>query len=435
MSKKTQITRIESLNHEGRGVSHINGKTIFLFNALPDETVTFQITRAHRQFDEGITTAIDRPNQDRVTPRCKHYGVCGGCALQHMDDTLQRTHKEKILLEHLQHQARVVPEKIESPLTATPWGYRRRARLSAQFSQQKNKLLVGFRARQSHHVAEITQCETLHPAIGTKITVLSELLSSLSVRAKIPQIEIAIGDAATALILRHLIPLTARDREKLLSSEKTHGFCWYTQSGNANTVTALSAPENNLYYDLKKYSVRLFFTPTQFIQINAEINQKMIERAITWLDVKSDDVVLDLFCGIGNFSLPTARLCKKVIGIEGAEDAIITARNNATYNQMTNIQFITHDLTKSIATLPFCEKKIHKVILDPPRAGATEILEDVSKLKPSHIVYISCNPITLARDAKTLLQLGYSLEKTCVMDMFPQTEHIEAMALFVLCVR
>src|SRR3989338_597361 len=422
---------IESLNHEGRGVTHLQGKATFLFNALPAESVLFRYTHCHRQLDEGITTQIINASPDRVTQRCQHFGVCGGCALQQLSPEKQRAHKQKILLEHLKHQAQCEPVLIEDPLHTDPWGYRRRARLSARFVTKKNKVLLGFRERESHFVTDVQQCETLHPAMGLKISTLGALLSTLSIRSEIPQIEIAIGDTEKAMVVRHMVAIPNEDQEKLVEFATENQWQLYFQPGDQTSIHAIfpSTPAE-LFYDLPAQSIRMYFKPLQFTKINADVNRLMITRAIDWLQLQKEDRVLDLFCGIGNFSLPIARFVSHVIGIEGSLSSIVQAKENALRNQINHADFDTHDLTKPLPQTLWASSRFDKILLDPPRAGAAEIIESMHHWKPRRIVYISCNPITLARDAKTLLQLGYTIEKTCIVDMFPHTDHIEAMALF-----
>jgi 23S rRNA (uracil1939-C5)-methyltransferase len=423
---------VTHLNHEGRGIAHINGKTTFLFGALPGETVEFQYIHCHKQFDEGTVRAVLKPSHDRVTPKCAHFGICGGCALQHMSSGAQRAHKETILLEHFQHQANIQPEEILSPLIGDDWGYRRRARVSVRFVAKKNKVLVGFRERQSSFVADILQCETLHPSIGYRIHAFSELLMQLETKEKIAQLEIAIGDNTSAFIVRNLIPLSEADSEKIIAFTKTHNLRCYLQPGNEDSIYPLYPKDPEpLYYDIPSEKLRLYFQPSQFTQINQTINLQMIERAIQLLDLQKTDRVLDLFCGIGNFSLPIAKYVKEVIGVEGSEKAIEQAKINAEKNQINNTQFFTHDLTQPCEDTAWGKYHYDKILLDPARVGAKEVLENIPLWRPKRIVYVSCNPITLARDTKILLEQGYQLKKAGIMDMFPHTEHVEAIAVFI----
>lgn len=424
--------QVTQLNHEGRGVTHIDGKATFLFGALANETVQFRYSKLHRQYDEGAVTEVLEKSPDRVTPLCKHFGVCGGCSLQHMNSTAQRAHKQAVLLEHFQHQANTQPKVILEPLYGNPWEYRRRARLSVKYVEKKNAVLVGFRERSARFVADIHQCEILHPSIGKKIKAFGELIMQLEKKAHIAQLEIAIGDNASAVIIRNLVELPESDIEKLMHFAQENQLQFYLQPGNADTIYPLY-PKNpeKLFYTIPNHKMTMHFQPAQFTQINQEINLKMIDRAIALLELKKTDRVLDLFCGIGNFSLPIAQYCTHIIGVEGSEKAIIQAKKNALENNIASTEFYTHDLSAELSAASWAQNHYDKVLLDPPRVGAKELMPYFATWKPTHIVYISCNPITLARDTKDLLQLGYTLEKAGVMDMFPHTDHIEAIALFV----
>ena len=426
------LTQISTLSHEGRGIAHLNGKTTFIFNALPGETVEFWYNALHRQFDEGIaTTIVDNPSPNRVTPPCAHFGICGGCSLQHLSPTAQRAHKEKILLEHFQHQAQCHPLEILPPLIGHTLSYRRKARLSVRFVPKKNAVLVGFRERGSSFVAQIQQCEILHPSIGKKINALSELLMMCEKKSDIPQLEIAIGDTISAVIIRHLSELPQPDLEKLAQFARENNLHFYLQPSDTESIHPLY-PENPdaLFYDIPRHDIRMFFRPEQFTQINAEINLQMIDRALHFLELKKTDMVLDLFCGIGNFSLPIARYCKTVVGIEGSASAILQAKKNADSNNIGNAEFYMQDLSQDLKNADWSKRKYTKLLLDPARTGAKEVIPHVAHWQPERIVYISCNPITLARDTAELLALGYLLEKAGIMDMFPHTEHVEAMAVF-----
>lgn len=422
---------VTQLNHEGRGIAHINGKTTFIFGALPNETVQFNYTQCHSKFDEGNAIEVLEKSNDRVTPLCKHVGVCGGCSLQHLSGDAQRTHKQNVLLEHFQHQAQCAPQELLSPLYAHPWGYRRRARLSVKFVPKKNAVLVGFRERNSSFVANITQCETLHPSVGHNIKSISECLMTLETKAAIPQIEVAIGDTMTAIIVRHLTELPKSDIEKLIVLSKENHFYLYLQPKGYDSIHCVY-PENpeKLFYNIPADNIKIHFKPAQFTQINQEINLKMIARSIELLDLKFTDRVLDLFCGIGNFSLPIAKQAGHVVGVEGSDEAILQAKENAVVNAIHNTEFYTADLLANLDTQAWVNAQYDKILLDPPRAGAKELMPRIEHWNPQRIVYVSCNPITLARDTQHLLQLGYRLEKAGVMDMFPHTEHIEAIALF-----
>lgn len=439
MSKKQRKQRIPQdtltacvtqFSHEGRGIAQINGKTTFLFGALPNETVQFRYLRCHKQYDEGQVVSVEDASTDRVTPKCAHFNICSGCSLQHLSSESQIKHKQAVLLEHFAHQATCQPDIIASPIEGPLWGYRRKARLSVRDVHKKNKVLVGFREHDGRYVADISRCEVLHPSVGDKIELLSTLLMTLEMKAEIPQIEIAVGDNATVIIIRHLKPLPENDLQKLMSFSQQYQLQLYLQPGGAESIHPATA-DANLYYDIPAYQIRMHFQPTQFTQVNQDINLKMLDQAIDWLDLQNEDRILDLFCGIGNFSLPMAKRCKHVVGVEGSTDSIAQAIKNAAFNQISNTDFYVHDLTLPVDLTTWFNQRYDKILLDPPRAGAKELMPYIKHWSPKRIVYVSCNPITLARDTKYLLDLGYHLEKAGVMDMFPHTQHVEAMALFV----
>lgn len=427
-----QTATVTQLNHEGRGITHINGKTTFLFGGLPGETVQFRYTEIHRQYDEGTVVSVTEKSPDRVEPQCAHFGLCGGCSLQHFSSDAQRAHKQSVLLEHFQHQANCQPENILPPLHANLWEYRRRARLSVRFVIKKNDVLVGFRERGTRYVAELKACEVLDPSVGRKIAALRELFMQCEMKAEFAQVEIAVGDAATAAILRHMKPLPESDIAKLIAFAAENHWQLYFQPGGHDTIHPVF-PENPdpLFYTIPNHAIKMVFKPAQFTQINQSVNLKMIDRAIELLALTKTDHVLDLFCGIGNFSLPMAKYCKHVVGVEGADSSILQAKENATQNDIHNADFYVQDLSVDLKDVSWSQQHYDKILLDPPRAGAKEIMPFIAQWQASRIVYVSCNPITLARDTKDLLELGYRLVQAGVMDMFPHTDHIEAIALFV----
>ncbi|MFN3234393.1 MAG: 23S rRNA (uracil(1939)-C(5))-methyltransferase RlmD [Gammaproteobacteria bacterium] len=427
-------TTIQSLSHEGRGVAQIDGKTVFIDNALPGETVTFDYTRRKNSFDEGKATVIQNRSEHRATPKCSVFDLCGGCSLQHMDMPSQLSLKQKTLLEQLKHFGQVQAETVLLPLSANDWGYRRKARLGVRYIPKKEKVLVGFRETNGRYITNTEQCEVLHASIGTKIEALSELIRSLDAYDNIPQIEVAAGDDVTALIFRHLIELSEEDKTKLVAFGKEHGFHIYCQPKNIDSIYLLS-PENHperVSYHLPKHDITMQFHPSDFTQINHELNQKMIDLAIQQLDIQPDDRVLDLFCGIGNFSLPLARYAKHVTGVEGSIKATDRANENAKKNGLTNVEFHTANLEEPCNHLPWANQTYDKCLLDPARTGAETILPLINELKPSVIVYVSCNPSTLARDAGILVNtFGYTLKQCGIMNMFPHTKHVESIATFV----
>lgn len=422
---------VTRLAHDGRGIAKVDGKTVFIAGALPDEQVTFTYTQRKNQFDQGNVLDVLVPSPHRVEPKCEHANICGGCRLQHMDAESQVDSKQAILLEQLIHFGKVTPPKmLAPPLTASVWGYRRKARLSAKYVSKKERFLLGFHEKEGRYVADLTRCEVLHPAIGLHLVELREVLSQLSIDRALPQIEVAVGDDAIVLVLRHLEPLTDADKKLLSEFGEQHKMTWYLQSGNASTVVPLNKPAV-LSYALPAYNLTLTFSPLDFVQINDSINQLMVQQAMEWLDIKATDRVLDLFCGLGNFSLPLARLAEKVVGVEGDNEMVKRARHNAELNQLNNTEFYAADLSKSFSDMPWAKQRYNKILLDPARMGALEIVQQIQMWKATHILYVSCNPATFARDAGELVKQGYKLKRLGVLDMFPHTHHVEAMGLFV----
>jgi 23S rRNA (uracil1939-C5)-methyltransferase len=429
VSLKAQIT---GLSHEGRGITHIEGKTTFVFNALPGETVMLELKKTRGSFNEAVATEILEPSTERINPSCEHFGTCGGCALQHAPQDLQIKIKQQALQELLQQQAKTQPEQWLPAITDSSTGYRRKARLSVKHVPGKEKVLVGFRERNGRFVANINQCEVLHPTVGLKITALSDFLMTLEAKSQIPQIEVAVSDNTTTLIIRHLKPLSSTDETLISEFGKQHAFNTYLQSGGMETIKPLDAAnDTKLYYDLKNQQCRLYFQPQQFIQVNAGINQKMIDSALKLLDLQPEDSLLDLFCGIGNFSIPIAKQCAAVCGIEGDHSAVAQAIYNSKINELDNTEFFYANLFENDYNQDWAGKKYHKILLDPPRAGAKEIITQFHRWQPEKVVYVSCNAATLARDTALLLEQGYCLATAGVMDMFPHTQHAEAITLFV----
>lgn len=423
---------IESLSHEGRGIARIGGKTVFIEGALPGEQVRFLYTRKRGQFDEGRTVEVMEPSALRVEPRCRHYGLCGGCSLMHLDGEEQILHKQSVLLEQLQHLGGVEPERILPPLSASRWGYRRKARLGVKYVAGKEKVLVGFREKYSRFIADIDSCEVLHPILGEAIGELKELVRELSVYRQIPQLEVAVSDTVAAVVIRHLAPLTGDDRCILSDFEAQRPVRFYLQPGGLDSVHSLSGEEGqNLYYHLDNHDITVEFAPIDFTQVNFELNVLLVDRVIELLELNEADKVLDLFCGLGNFTLPIARYVKQATGLEGSEDLVLRAQKNARNNSLTNVDFSACDLSEPDAGSLISGYAYNKVLLDPPRSGAREIIEQLDLERVAKLVYVSCNPATLARDAGILAnQGGLRLKATGVLDMFPHTSHVESIALF-----
>ena len=396
--------------------------------------MTIRYLRRRNSYDEAAVENIIHASAERTAPQCAHFGVCGGCSLQHLQTAAQIAHKESAFLELLAHQAGTQPKIILKPLMAKAWGYRRKARIGVKYVAKKNKVLVGFRERDGRFIADLANCEVLEPKIGHLITSLSKFIDTLSIRDQIAQLEIATTDETNALIIRHLAAFSEIDLNALENYAQQNHMQIYLQPKGVDSIHLFYPADASslLSYSLPEYKLKLEFHPAQFTQVNFEINQLMIKQAIKLLELKSDDRVLDLFCGIGNFSLPLAQKAKYVVGVEGDATAVKQAQANAHANQITNIEFHTANLFENIEDHPWAKQSFNKIVLDPPRAGAQEIMAQLKRWKPERIVYISCNPATLARDTKLLLELGYRLEAAGVMDMFPHTQHVEAMALILL---
>lgn len=438
MGRKKKIPRelvaakILRLSHEGRGIAEVNGKTTFIRNALPDETVKFKYLKCHRQYDEGLAVEIIQASKDRITAKCQHYNTCGGCSLQHISSEKQIQNKQAVLLEQFEHFAAGQPKNILPPLTGPEWNYRYKARLGVKHVYKKEKVLVGFREIDGRFIADLQGCEVLHPLIAKLIPELSSLIIGLTVSAQIPQIEVACGDENCALIFRHLQPMADSDVKSLCEFGQSHAIDIYLQPGDYQSIHKIY-PENTpelLSYKVAEYDLEYLFHPTDFTQINPEINRKMLHLALELIDLNPHDVVLDLFCGLGNFSLALAKHCAKVIGVEGDQAMVKRATENAAHNGLNNCEFYCADLTQDISNQAWAKQQFNKILIDPPRSGAFEVLDTIIGLNPKTILYISCNPATLARDAGKLQEHGYVLEQAGVMDMFPHTQHVESIALF-----
>jgi len=420
---------VERLSHEGRGVARVDGKIVFIEGALAGEQVVFRYTRCHGQFDEGAVLEVLRASPDRVAPRCAHAERCGGCSLQHQAGAAQIAHKQAVLLELLAHQAGVAPERVLPPVPGPQWAYRRRARLSVRYVHKRQEVLIGFREKGSHFVADIARCETLVAAVGTRLPELRALVASLSCAQDIPQIEVAAGDEDIALLFRHLVPLTEDDVARLRAFAGATGLRVYSQAGGIETLRRLDGPEAPLRYRVA--GLDLEYLPGDFVQVNAAINDTIVPLAIDLLAVEADDHVLDLFCGLGNFTLPLALRAAQVAGVEGDAGLVARATDNARRLGVGNAVFAAANLfsPEGIAAIP--SGPWSKVLLDPPRTGAAEVLAAHDFSGVERVCYVSCNPVTLARDAATLIrQHGYHLDAAGVLDMFPHTTHVESIALF-----
>jgi len=423
---------IESLSHEGRGVAHIEGKTIFIENALPGEQVEFKYVSKRAKFDQGVAENIITANEQRIEPECQYSSYCGGCSLQHMTPDAQLAHKQSVLLEQFTHLGNVQPESVLPPLEGPSFGYRHKARLAVKHVIKKEKVLVGFREKRSPYVADITECKVLHPDVGLKFTHLQKLIESLSIYNQIPQIEAAVSDNGTALVLRHLADFSEEDIAQLNAFEDKHQLKLFLQPGGYDSVHRLNKSDTDeLFYKLDDHDITIYFEPVDFTQINVEINKKMLNLAIELLEPSKDENILDLFCGVGNFTLPLARKAKSVVGIEGDKGLVERAKINATKNNIENVEFYAADLAELDKSIEFMKGSYDKILLDPARTGAKEIIEALNTKNVKRIVYVSCNPATLARDAGILVnEKGFKLTKAGVMDMFPHTTHVESIAVF-----
>ncbi len=422
---------IVSMDHDGRGVARIAGKAVFVAGALPGERVLLQRTRRRRRHDEAELLEILRPSPDRVTPRCRHFGVCGGCSLQHLAHDAQLAAKGRIVADELARIGGVEPERWLPPLAGPVWAYRRRARLGCKFVDRKGRVLVGFRERGSPLLADLQQCEILAAPVGALIEKLALLVGTLEIRRRVAQIEVAVADNATALVLRVLDDPAAADLGRLRAFAAAESVELYLQRGGLETVLPLTPPATILHYALPNLSAGIAFAATDFIQVNGELNRAMIARAIELLEPRPEDRLLDLFCGLGNFSLPLAGRVAEVAGIEGDAALVARAAWNADRNGVTNARFHVANLALPVAETPWARQTWDLVLLDPPRAGAREVLGVATASRPRCIVYVSCHPGTLARDAGILVgQHGYRLKAAGIMDMFPHTSHVEAIAQF-----
>lgn len=422
---------IGSLSDEGRGIAHVDDRTVFVDQALAGERVRFKYTRLTSKIAEGRAVEVIDADADRVMPRCSAFGRCGGCSLQHMDSRAQIAFKQQALLKQLNHIGHVEPGQVLAPLTADVWGYRSKARLGVRYVVKKDRVLVGFRERGSSFITATERCEILHPAVGAIIQPLADCVAQLELKRQIPQIEVAVGEDQAVLVIRHLADMPERDRELLRSFARTHRLTMMLQAGSPEDLEPLW-PETRqpLFYRID--DIRIEFQPTDFTQVNAAINRKMVNRALEFLQLEAGDSVLDLFCGLGNFTLPIARRCASVTGVEGSLAMVKKARVNAEKNGIGNAVFHYTDLySDEVSDTPWLRQRYKKLLLDPPRSGAAGMLAYIKKMQAERIVYVSCHPATLARDAGVLVnELGYRLTHAGVMDMFPHTAHVESMAVF-----
>ncbi|MCK5896448.1 MAG: 23S rRNA (uracil(1939)-C(5))-methyltransferase RlmD [Cocleimonas sp.] len=422
---------IESLSQDGKGVAHLDEKTVFIEGALPNEKVTFIYTAKRRSHDEGRVHEVLLASDERVEPKCQHFSICGGCNLQHLASTAQIRHKQQAMLDALKHIGHVKPAEVFEPMTGEQWGYRRKARLGVRHVRKKERVLVGFREKQGGFLADIESCEVLHNSVGKNLQAFQSLIYGMDAREQIPQIEVAVGDNATALIVRHLEPLSDGDSEKWLAFAKQHNYQLYFQPKGPDTVHLVYPDHAELFYQHPDFNTKVSFGPQDFFQVNSSINRKMVPRAVELLQLKGNERVLDLFCGLGNFTLPIARHAEHVTGVEGDDVMVARARQTAQANAIENTHYYSCNLMGDMKGEAWLTKQYDCILLDPPRSGAKEVIEHFSKLNAKRIVYVSCHPATLARDADILVNTqGYTLLGAGIMDMFPHTAHVESIAIF-----
>ncbi|HSI96449.1 MAG: 23S rRNA (uracil(1939)-C(5))-methyltransferase RlmD [Methylophilaceae bacterium] len=427
------IAHIESLDQEGRGVGRIEGKVIFIDGALPGEKVTYRTTRSKASYEVGKLDQILKASPMRTQPQCPHFGVCGGCALQHMDIAAQVAAKQRMLEDDLWHISKVKPETMLPPIYGPAWGYRHKARLRARFVPMKGRVLVGFHEKASSYVAVMHECHVLPPHISALIVPLQDLLAKLSIKDRMPQVEVAVGEHVSVLVFRVLDPITPEDEPLIREFADTYGVQVWLQSKGPETAKPfhpLEAP--GLSYSLPEYDLVYPFKPLEFTQVNPQINRVLIRRAMRLLDPQPGERIADFFCGLGNFALPIARMGATVLGMEGSAALVQRAKEGAERNGLAHaVEFREADLFEKTADSLAALGHFDKWLIDPPRDGAMELIKAIEeKTAPQRIVYVSCNPATLARDSGLLVHKGYRVVAAGVVNMFPHTAHVESIALF-----
>ena len=455
MTAPGEWLQVESLDLEGQGVAHNSeGKVVFIEGALPGESVQVQVHRKKNNWEQASMTALRRESAQRVVPQCRHFGVCGGCKLQHFHVSAQVATKQRALEDGLWHLGKVKAERVLRPIEGPAWGYRYRARLSVRFVLKKNKMLVGFHERKSSYVADMDSCEVLPPHLSALLVPLRELLTSMDERDRLPQIEVAVGEQVTALVLRHMEPLGAADLQRLRDFAHLHPVQWWLQSKGPDTVKLLGDDTGDerakplpLDYSLPEFGIRMPFKPIDFTQVNHHINGVLVSQALRLLDVQAQERVIDWFCGLGNFTLPLATLAREVLGLEGSEALVQRSRENAALNGLASkTSFIARNLFEITPLELASYGHADKWLVDPPREGAFALAQAVAAVHaearsvpesfggfklPQRIVYVSCNPATLARDAGLLVHsAGYRCTAAGAVNMFPHTAHVESMAVF-----
>jgi 23S rRNA (uracil1939-C5)-methyltransferase len=424
---------IESLDQEGRGIARRDGKAIFVEGALPGERVTASVYRKKPSYELATVQTVLQQSSSRVVPKCVNFGRCGGCALQHLDPAAQVAAKQRVLEDALWHIGKVVPGEMLPPIHGPAWQYRHRARFTVRYVAKKGGVLVGFHEKRSSYVADMLSCEVVPERISDLLPLLRQLVGGLSIRQRLPQIELSIGAGADVLVLRVLDSPTPEDETLLRSFAERHGVYLYLQPAGPETAHPFHPPGGaDLHYTLPEFDVRIYFEPTEFTQVNHEVNRALVRRALRLLDPQPAERIADMFCGLGNFSLPIARSGADVIGIEGSAELTARAHKNAQRNGLSErCRFETMDLFRLDASRLAATGRFDRMLVDPPRDGALELMRALDDDAPRSIVYVSCNPATLARDAAVLVgDKGYALRAAGVVNMFPHTAHVESMALF-----
>lgn len=415
--------------HDGRGVADLDGQRVFVSGALIGERVLLVPRKRRRRFQEAELLQIDRAANCRIEPSCTFFGRCGGCVLQHMSHSAQLEFKQRQVVESLTRIGQVAPAQWLDPVTATQWAYRRRARLGVRYVGGKGRALVGFRERATSYITDMSHCPVIAAPIGPLIGELSNLITACSLRDRIPQLEVAVGDGHSAIVVRALAPLSATDAEAFADFGRRHDIDMFVQPGGPGTIAPISKPSRKLFYQIDDFDIRIEFAPTDFIQVNRDINNRMVYETVVRADLHESDRVLDLYCGLGNISLPLAQNCRELVGVEGDPGLVARAINNASINDIGNTRFVTADL--SLEQWSFLQEPWDIVVLDPPRTGAARAVAQMAQMAPRRVIYVSCHPATLARDARDLVQSqGYRLSSARLFDMFPHTHHVEVMAVF-----
>lgn len=436
LPKEPVRCEIETLSHDGRGIARADGKTQFVDGALPGETVMAKMVSTRSRFDELRTTEVLEAAPDRQQPPCEFADLCGGCSLQHMSADTQIRFKENTLREHFAHFGGIEPEQWVAPMRSPDsLGYRRKARLGVRYVKARESVLVGFREKRNSFLTDIDRCVVLDPRIGERIEPLRELLHGMAAFDRIAQVEVACGDDTAAMVFRNMDDLVPDDREKLIAFGQAHDLHIYLQPKGPDTVHRIwpesgGRDDERLTYRMDEFDLTMAFHPMDFTQVNAGINRNMVHRAVEWLDVQPGERVLDLFCGLGNFTLPLARKGGQVVGVEGDDAMVVRGRENARLNDLSNVEFHGADLHGDFTGQSWAKEGFDKILIDPPRSGAEEICKYLTAFGANRIVYVSCNPATLARDAGVMVRNGYRLVQAGVMDMFPHTTHVESIALF-----